>query len=608
MKLKFFTTFLFVIGFLLLQAEAADLFFSEYVEGSSQNKALEIFNGTGEAVDLSNYRIAVAVNGGGWSAYHTFPDGAEIADGDVWIIANTGCLTEIADLADEVTGTAGIATFNGNDARGLQKSIDDTNWETIDIFGVPEYDASITSWSVAGIDDATINHTLVRKENVIQGTTDWPASAGTNVIDSEWIVFEEDNFSYIGSHTYNGGVDETAPVATAVQVMSAIEIKIIFNEALDEGSATNLSNYTITPDLTLSGAVLDLNKVTLTTSEQTGGEVYFLTINNVEDLAGNSIALDSELQFTGYTGVQYDAIADIQNNFDEYDGSQVTVHGTVLIGDNLLQTGNTKIYIQDESGRGIQIFDYDPPAEQLHRGDAITVSGTVDLYTSGGSSYDVQVGGDDIEITSNNNALPEYFTIEPTIPNTYNGTWGYVKGTVDDIYYHSTFTKITVKNDSVEVPVMFWNTTGAVVDTFSVGEKVEAQGVISFFNGTLQLLGGYSEDIWELHIPPTPIRASLDVDNHPFSPRMGQSISINFKVGTGNKFILRMYNAEGKLVATPINDISSEVTGTYLWDGKDKHGHILPIGLYICHLEVIEVSSGRKKTATAPIVIATKLK
>ena len=40
-------------------APAVDLFFSEYIEGSSNNKALEIYNGTGSAVDLAagNYKF-----------------------------------------------------------------------------------------------------------------------------------------------------------------------------------------------------------------------------------------------------------------------------------------------------------------------------------------------------------------------------------------------------------------------------------------------------------------------------------------------------------------------------------------------------------------------
>ena len=34
-----------------------DLFFSEYVEGSSQNKAIEIYNPTTTSIDLSDYSV-----------------------------------------------------------------------------------------------------------------------------------------------------------------------------------------------------------------------------------------------------------------------------------------------------------------------------------------------------------------------------------------------------------------------------------------------------------------------------------------------------------------------------------------------------------------------
>ena len=44
-------------------AAATDLFFSEYIEGSSFNKALEIYNGTGAAVDLSTYSVELYSNG-----------------------------------------------------------------------------------------------------------------------------------------------------------------------------------------------------------------------------------------------------------------------------------------------------------------------------------------------------------------------------------------------------------------------------------------------------------------------------------------------------------------------------------------------------------------
>ena len=46
-------------------AASSELFFSEYIEGSSNNKALEIFNDTGAAVDLATggYNVQMFFNG-----------------------------------------------------------------------------------------------------------------------------------------------------------------------------------------------------------------------------------------------------------------------------------------------------------------------------------------------------------------------------------------------------------------------------------------------------------------------------------------------------------------------------------------------------------------
>ncbi|WHT48017.1 lamin tail domain-containing protein [Sporosarcina thermotolerans] len=49
----------------IAKAESAvsDLFISEYVEGSSFNKAIELYNGTRQAVDLSKYSVELYANG-----------------------------------------------------------------------------------------------------------------------------------------------------------------------------------------------------------------------------------------------------------------------------------------------------------------------------------------------------------------------------------------------------------------------------------------------------------------------------------------------------------------------------------------------------------------
>ncbi len=178
----------------------SDLFFSEYIEGNSQNKALEIYNDTGSEVDLSNYRIAQAVNGNGWEYWHTFPASAFLPHGDVWVITTDEADTTLQNVADEILSYPSVVHFNGNDARGLEKTPDNgQSWELIDVIGIPDENPG-EGWDVAGIPDATKNHTLVRKDYIYKGNTDWQSSAGTNIDNSEWIVYPEDTFEYLGLH------------------------------------------------------------------------------------------------------------------------------------------------------------------------------------------------------------------------------------------------------------------------------------------------------------------------------------------------------------------------------------------------------------------------
>ncbi|SVB53489.1 uncharacterized protein METZ01_LOCUS206343, partial [marine metagenome] len=167
----------------LLIAEDNSLFFSEYAEGSSYNKYLEIYNGTGASVTLTNYQIAQSTNGSGWQYYHIFPSGSSIADGDVWVITNDQADASLQAVADEVLSYPSVVHHNGDDARGLISiSGTDTTW--IDIIGDPNNDPG-SGWDVAGTSAATANHTLIRKSTITGGNTNWSASAGNTADNSE---------------------------------------------------------------------------------------------------------------------------------------------------------------------------------------------------------------------------------------------------------------------------------------------------------------------------------------------------------------------------------------------------------------------------------------
>ena len=74
------------------QDGVTELFFSKYGEGSSNNKFLEIYNGTDNDIDLSNYAYPSVSNApttpGEYEFWNSFDEGAVVAAGDVYVIAH----------------------------------------------------------------------------------------------------------------------------------------------------------------------------------------------------------------------------------------------------------------------------------------------------------------------------------------------------------------------------------------------------------------------------------------------------------------------------------------------------------------------------------------
>jgi len=186
-----------------------DVFFSEYIEGSSSNKAIEIYNGTGAPVDLSQFTVKQSYGGEGWGikggiadSRYVLPLSGTLAAGDVYVIYNSQASASIVAVGDTgliYNGTANgaigsnVAAFTGDDAMGLFY-----NDVLIDVIGIPTVDPG-TNWPVAGT-GATSEFTLVRKTAVKTGNTDWAISSGTNTTDSEWEVYPQDSFGYLGEH------------------------------------------------------------------------------------------------------------------------------------------------------------------------------------------------------------------------------------------------------------------------------------------------------------------------------------------------------------------------------------------------------------------------
>lgn len=169
-----------------------DLFFSEYAEGSSNNKYIEIYNNSNTDVDLSTYKVELynngTVNNPKTLELKNLPN-TKLAKGDVLVIYNSRAVNIIKNEGD-IKST--IAIFNGDDAVVLKK-----NDIIIDVIGKIGEDPG-AGWEVAGITNATKDYTLIRKNTVIKGNTNWLTSAGSNTYNSEWEVKNKDDFSSVG--------------------------------------------------------------------------------------------------------------------------------------------------------------------------------------------------------------------------------------------------------------------------------------------------------------------------------------------------------------------------------------------------------------------------
>ena len=205
-------------GSCIIEGGECGLFISEYAEGSSNNKYLELYNPTGSPIFLDEYTFGNCSNGCDdlmmsnsitdnvdfWT--FNFPAGSQVAPGGTFIVAHPTADPIILAVAD-MTYTY---LSNGDDAYVLV-NIAGGDTTVVDIIGDLGADPG-SGFAVAGVLNATQNNTLVRKPEVSTGNGgDWAASAGTNEIDTEWIINPSDDWTNLGIHTFSGAcaVDNT---------------------------------------------------------------------------------------------------------------------------------------------------------------------------------------------------------------------------------------------------------------------------------------------------------------------------------------------------------------------------------------------------------------
>lgn len=239
-------------------AQCNELFISEYVEGTGNNKAIEIYNPSVNSISLANYRLIRHDNGNSNTLepidpQHVLnlPPNITMPPKTVYVMAlnltdpnGTGqsapidlelqaaADTLLCDGCATTVGNSRVLCFNGDDALALQKNVSGT-WVNIDIFAcigeqptnnngtasptagwtiLPPYSSMPAGFTPPGayfLQYWTQDKTLSRKYDVQTGVSTNPAPASFNA-SVQWDSLPANTFINLGNHECicNVGINE----------------------------------------------------------------------------------------------------------------------------------------------------------------------------------------------------------------------------------------------------------------------------------------------------------------------------------------------------------------------------------------------------------------
>lgn len=301
--------------------QASELIISEYIEGSSFNKAIELYNGTGSDIDLSQYKLELYVNGV-ISDRKTLELKGNLNAGKIYVIHHKDANESIKSKGNFVDSN--VINFNGNDPVVLKKS-----------------DIVVDSIGQIGQTDVNMaDVTLVRKSNI---------TTGDKIIDdpfnptNEWKMLPKDDTSNLGQHTMDGSsVDPGNP-----DNPGNVDIKSIAQaRALPIGDT-----------VTIKAVVAANLKNTISVQDDTGG--IAVRPADLDVAVGDEVTLKGKL--ADYKGLlQLDGAIVVEKKSNVGTPTAKIVSGVEVSEENesrLVTAKNIKILSVEDSGANYTVID-----------------------------------------------------------------------------------------------------------------------------------------------------------------------------------------------------------------------------------------------------------
>jgi len=222
------------ISGLLTSYAQASLVISEYIEGSGNNKAIELLNTGSDNVNLSAWELQVFFNGSD-SPGQTFNLQGTVVPGANFVFASSSAAPAILEVADQTTG-AGL--FNGDDAVVLLNG-----GSPADSIGQVGFDPG-SFWGSGDL--STQNRTLRRKDNIPGNTNPFDSYDPSMAFDG----FPQDSFDDLGKAS-DSGSENSDPDPQTPDMTCGAPAKLI-SEVQGSGKTSPLAGQIVAVEAVVS--------------------------------------------------------------------------------------------------------------------------------------------------------------------------------------------------------------------------------------------------------------------------------------------------------------------------------------------------------------------
>ena len=231
-------TFLVIALFVTNQAHS-QIIISEYLEGTSNNKCIELFNTTASDINLSGYSLRRYSNGS--TSPTTISLSGIIPACGTFVVCNSSSDPVLLALADQTNNNL---NHNGDDAYDL---FDGSS--VIDVFGDIGCDPG-SEWTAAGT-NGTANNGYIRNASVCTGVSDPTGSCGPTsftTLATEWTSTQSSSdYSDLGSHTSSCAACSTPVNSITTGAITGAPFNVECNTGTDDtGSISFTSSGTFT--------------------------------------------------------------------------------------------------------------------------------------------------------------------------------------------------------------------------------------------------------------------------------------------------------------------------------------------------------------------------